>query len=175
MRVLVYGTSADAQDEYMRMSEIVTRDVVIKFVEGVISCFDEKYLRMPNEADLARLLHVGEKRGFLALIVCTRHGKIVSLLGLDNIQVEAVNKQSFWKSLRCMTYGYSMPSLEHQSITSLQLRKHKLFAKHQESARKMLNEHLEFYKLVLHFFKTYDMMEKIMIACIIIHNVIMED
>nr|KAJ0207271.1 hypothetical protein LSAT_V11C500242770 [Lactuca sativa] len=70
MRVLAYGTSADAQDEYMRMSETVTRDAVIKFVEGVIACFGEKYLRRPNEVDLARLLYVGEERGlpYLSLV-----------------------------------------------------------------------------------------------------------
>ncbi|XP_023771290.1 uncharacterized protein LOC111919960 [Lactuca sativa] len=68
MRVLAYGTSADVQDEYMRISEIVTRDVVIKFVEGVIACFGEKYLRRPNEVGLARLLHVGEERGFPGMI-----------------------------------------------------------------------------------------------------------
>ena len=41
---------------------------VINFVEGVISCFGEKFLRRPNEADLARLLHVEEEHGFLGMI-----------------------------------------------------------------------------------------------------------
>nr|KAJ0208074.1 hypothetical protein LSAT_V11C500260210 [Lactuca sativa] len=36
--------------------------VVVK--EGVISCFDEEYLRRPNQDDLARLLCMGEERGF---------------------------------------------------------------------------------------------------------------
>ncbi|XP_023734693.1 uncharacterized protein LOC111882548 [Lactuca sativa] len=68
MRVLAYGTSADAQDEYTRRSEIVTKDALIKFIEGVISCFGKKYLRRPNEADLARLLHVREERGFSGMM-----------------------------------------------------------------------------------------------------------
>ncbi|KAI3778281.1 hypothetical protein L2E82_07462 [Cichorium intybus] len=68
MRVLAYGTSADAQDEYLRMSETVTRDALKNFVEGVISCFGEEYLRRPNQDDLARLLYVGEERGFPGMI-----------------------------------------------------------------------------------------------------------
>nr|GEY21468.1 hypothetical protein [Tanacetum cinerariifolium] len=61
MRVLAYGTSADAQDEYLRMSETVTRNALTNFVAGVISCFGQEYLRKPNENDLARLLLVGEE------------------------------------------------------------------------------------------------------------------
>ncbi|XP_022040837.1 uncharacterized protein LOC110943395 [Helianthus annuus] len=68
MRVLAYGTSADAHDEYFRMSETVTRASLIKFVEGVISCFGQEYLRRPNNGDLARLLHVGAYRGFPGMV-----------------------------------------------------------------------------------------------------------
>lgn len=42
--MLAYGTSTDAQDEYLRISEIVTRDSLIHFLEGVISCFGESTL-----------------------------------------------------------------------------------------------------------------------------------
>ncbi|KAJ0892069.1 hypothetical protein HanPSC8_Chr09g0361511 [Helianthus annuus] len=59
MWVLEYGTSTDTQDEYLRMSETVTSNSLIKFVEVIISCFSQEYLRMANDDDLARLLHVG--------------------------------------------------------------------------------------------------------------------
>ena len=68
MRVLAYGTSADALDGYLRMSETVTRNALVKFMEGVISCFHEEYLRSPNKDDLERLLHVGEERGFPGMV-----------------------------------------------------------------------------------------------------------
>ncbi|XP_076924302.1 uncharacterized protein LOC143586706 [Bidens hawaiensis] len=68
MRVLAYGTSTDAQDEYLRISDTVTRDSLLKFIEGVISCFGQEYLRRPNEDDLRRLLHVGKERGFPGII-----------------------------------------------------------------------------------------------------------
>ncbi|XP_076909480.1 uncharacterized protein LOC143566756 [Bidens hawaiensis] len=68
MQVLAYGTSTDAHDEYLRMSEAVTRASLIKLVKGVISCFIQEYLRRPKDDDLARLLHVGAERGFLGMV-----------------------------------------------------------------------------------------------------------
>ncbi|XP_057771170.1 uncharacterized protein LOC130990978 [Salvia miltiorrhiza] len=68
MRVLVYGTSSDVVDEYLRMSSSSTRDALVHFMEGVISCFGGTYLRRFNEQDLARLLYVGEQRGFPGMI-----------------------------------------------------------------------------------------------------------
>ena len=68
MRVLAYGTSTDAVDEYLRMSSAVTREALIKFVQGVISCFGEKYLRRPDNEDMERLKYVGEQRGFPGMI-----------------------------------------------------------------------------------------------------------
>nr|KAJ0219551.1 hypothetical protein LSAT_V11C300115340 [Lactuca sativa] len=103
MQVLAYWTSTNAHDEYLRMSEIVIRDVVIKFLE--------EYLRRLNEADLARLVRI---RSNEALILCTGYGKIAPPLRLENMHVEAVNQQSFWKPLHFMTYGYGMNSFEHQ-------------------------------------------------------------
>ncbi|XP_042005641.1 uncharacterized protein LOC121754332 [Salvia splendens] len=64
MRMLAYGAAADLHDEYLRMSAQLIRKSLIKFVEGVISNFGDEYLRKPNEEDLARLLHIGEQRGF---------------------------------------------------------------------------------------------------------------
>ncbi|KAI3715085.1 hypothetical protein L6452_22052 [Arctium lappa] len=68
MRVLAYGTSVDAVDEYLRISATTTRDALMNFVDGVISCFGDEYLRKPNKDDLARLLHAGDQRGFPGMI-----------------------------------------------------------------------------------------------------------
>ncbi|XP_072150827.1 uncharacterized protein [Setaria viridis] len=50
-RMLAYGVPADATDEKIRIAEIV--DV-----------FEDEYLRSPNDNDTARLLELGEERGF---------------------------------------------------------------------------------------------------------------
>ncbi|XP_074287603.1 uncharacterized protein LOC141612726 [Silene latifolia] len=68
IRVLAYGASADSLDEYLRMSEQVIRESVVHFVEGVIANFGTQYLRTPNEEDLARLLYVGQQRGFPGML-----------------------------------------------------------------------------------------------------------
>ncbi|CAM8998074.1 unnamed protein product [Rhodiola kirilowii] len=41
---------------------------LLKFTEGVISCFGEEYLRRPTRRDLDRLLRQGEQRGFPGMI-----------------------------------------------------------------------------------------------------------
>ncbi|KAH9614268.1 hypothetical protein KSS87_007806 [Heliosperma pusillum] len=64
MRVLAYGSSADSIDEYLRMSGASIRESLAEFVDGVINVFGNDYLRRPNEHDMARLLYVGEQRGF---------------------------------------------------------------------------------------------------------------
>lgn len=64
MRMLAYGVAADGIDEYLRMSAATSRNALLKFCEGVIRIFGPEYLRRPTANDLARLLYVGEQRGF---------------------------------------------------------------------------------------------------------------
>nr|GEZ86826.1 hypothetical protein [Tanacetum cinerariifolium] len=172
MRVLAYGTSADAQDEYLRMSETVTRNALTNFVAGVISCFGQEYLRKPNKNDLARLLHVGEERGFPGMIwsIDCMHwqwknfptawaGQYAGRSGKPTIILEAVASYDLW--ICHAFFGTPAPNVSYtvngrdynmayyltdciypswaafvKSITSPQLRKHKLFAQQQEAVRK---------------------------------------
>lgn len=239
MRVLAYGTSTDAQDEYLRMSDTVTRDALIRFVEGVISCFSQEYLRRPNEEDLRRLLHVGAERGFPGMIgsIDCMHwewkncptawaGQYAGRSGKPTIILEAVASHDLWiwhaffgtpgtcndinvlhrsplfddvLSGRAPHVSYILNGREYnrayyltdgiypswaafvKSISSPQLRKHKLFAQHQESARKdverafgVLQARFAFLRHPCHVWDK-DMMGKVMIACIIMHNMIVED
>ncbi|KAL7589308.1 hypothetical protein Lser_V15G37254 [Lactuca serriola] len=121
MRVLAYRTSADTHDEYLRINKTVTRDALVKFVEGVISCFREEYLRRPNQDDLARLLHVGEEHGFPG-----RAPKVSY----------TVNDQEKHMAYYLIDGIYPSWAAFVKSRSSPQLRKHKLFAEHQEAARK---------------------------------------
>uniref|UniRef100_A0A0D3C2S7 DDE Tnp4 domain-containing protein n=1 Tax=Brassica oleracea var. oleracea TaxID=109376 RepID=A0A0D3C2S7_BRAOL len=75
IRVLAYGTTADAVDEYLRLGETTTRSCVEHFVEGIIYLFGDEYLRRPTSAYLQRLLDIGERlldigerRGFPGMI-----------------------------------------------------------------------------------------------------------
>uniref|UniRef100_A0A0D3DN46 DDE Tnp4 domain-containing protein n=1 Tax=Brassica oleracea var. oleracea TaxID=109376 RepID=A0A0D3DN46_BRAOL len=68
IRVLAYGCAGDTVDKYLRLGETTTRLCVENFVEGIIYLFGDEYLRRPTHADLQRLLYVGEHRGFSGMI-----------------------------------------------------------------------------------------------------------
>ncbi|XP_048624466.1 uncharacterized protein LOC125592892 [Brassica napus] len=68
IRVLAYGSAADAVDEYLRLGATIARLCVEHFVEGIIYLFGDEYLRRPTPTDLQRLLYIGEQRGFPGMI-----------------------------------------------------------------------------------------------------------
>ncbi|KAI3747482.1 hypothetical protein L6452_09940 [Arctium lappa] len=239
IRVLAYGTSVDAVDEYLRMSESTTREALMNFVDGVISCFGDEYLRKPNEDDLARLLYAGNQRGFpgmIGSIGCMQWewkncpsawaGQYVGRSGKSTIILEAVASYDLWiwhaffgtpGSLNDINVLHQSPVFDdvlagrapkvsyivngHQndmayyltddiypswaafikSITSPQLRKHKLFAQHQEAIREDVERAFGVLQARFAFLRqpclVWDKhkMGRIMIACIIMHNMIIED
>ena len=64
MRMLAYGVSADAVDDYVRIGESTTIECLEKFVEDVILVFKTEYLRKPNSNDVQHLLQMVKDRGF---------------------------------------------------------------------------------------------------------------
>lgn len=67
-RQLAYGVPADYVDEYLWIGESTTIESLRKFVRAVCEVFGPEYLRPPNENDIARLLTIGEQRGFPGMI-----------------------------------------------------------------------------------------------------------
>ncbi|KAL5572986.1 hypothetical protein UlMin_022583 [Ulmus minor] len=66
--MLAYGLPADATDEYIKIGESTTIESLKRFCRAVVEVFAERYLRSPNANDVARLLHVGEQRGFPGML-----------------------------------------------------------------------------------------------------------
>ncbi|XP_019087537.1 PREDICTED: uncharacterized protein LOC104728477 [Camelina sativa] len=64
IRIMAYGCSADAVDEYLRLAETTAHKCLLHFVEGVINLFGDEYLRRPTAEDLQRLMNIGEQQGF---------------------------------------------------------------------------------------------------------------
>ena len=62
--MLAYEVSADFMDEYLRIGVTTAIKSLKKFVKVVVLIFSEKYLRSPNDNDIARFLAVGQHRGF---------------------------------------------------------------------------------------------------------------
>ncbi|XP_028088142.1 uncharacterized protein LOC114288750 [Camellia sinensis] len=68
LRMLAYGVAPYFMDEYLRIGESIAMKNLKKFVKAVVAIFSDEYLRLPNNDDIARLLAVGESRGFLGML-----------------------------------------------------------------------------------------------------------
>ena len=66
-RILAYGTPTDSVDEYIRIGESTVIESLRRFVK-VIAMFGDHYLRSPKNIDIARLLQMGEQRGFSGML-----------------------------------------------------------------------------------------------------------
>uniref|UniRef100_A0A0D3BP35 DDE Tnp4 domain-containing protein n=1 Tax=Brassica oleracea var. oleracea TaxID=109376 RepID=A0A0D3BP35_BRAOL len=108
IRVLAYGTAADAVDEYLRLGETTTRSCVQHFVEGIINVLGDEYLRRPTPADLQRLLDIGEHRGFPGMI-----GSI------DCMHWEWKNYPTAWKGQ--YSRGSRKPTIVLEAVASYDL------------------------------------------------------
>ena len=67
-RMLAYGVAADAMDDYICIGESTPPESLRKFVTAIVQVFGPEYLRLPNEHDTARLLAIGESRGFSGML-----------------------------------------------------------------------------------------------------------
>ena len=108
IRVLAYGSAADAVDEYLRLGETTARACVEHFVEGVINLFGGEYLRRPTPADLQRLLYIGEQRGFPGMV-----GSI------DCMHWEWKNCPTAWKGQ--YSRGSGKPTIVLEAVASYDL------------------------------------------------------
>ena len=75
LRQLGYGITADASDEYLKMSERTGRDCTYLFCEYVIELYRDIYLRHPTKSDVEQLYVVHQAKhgfpGMLGSIDCT--------------------------------------------------------------------------------------------------------
>ncbi|XP_018467308.2 uncharacterized protein LOC108837596 [Raphanus sativus] len=108
IRLLAYGSAADTVDEYLRLAESTSRSCLENFVEGIIQLFGDEYLRRPTEADLQRLLYIGEHRGFPGMI-----GSI------DCMHWEWKNCPTTWKGQ--YSRGSDKPTIVLEAVASYDL------------------------------------------------------
>uniref|UniRef100_A0A0D3D5W6 DDE Tnp4 domain-containing protein n=1 Tax=Brassica oleracea var. oleracea TaxID=109376 RepID=A0A0D3D5W6_BRAOL len=169
IRVLAYGSAADTVDEYLRLGETTTLSCLQNFVEGIIYLFGDEYLRRPTPANLQRLLDIGEHRGFprmIGSIDCTLND--INVLDRSHVFDDIIK-------------GQAPQATFIQSIPIPQGPKAVLFVQHQEAVRKEVER--AFVVLKAHFAivknpsLSLDKVKigKIMRACIILHNMIVED
>jgi hypothetical protein len=68
MRMLAYGAPADAQDDYLRMSESTAIECMYKFCRAVVGHFGKNYLGGPTEAETTRIMAQNSPRGFSRML-----------------------------------------------------------------------------------------------------------
>jgi hypothetical protein len=68
IRMLAYGVTADLMDEYIWIGERIAMDSFVHFIKAIILIFYGQYLASLNPNDIARLLAVGESRGFPGML-----------------------------------------------------------------------------------------------------------
>ena len=68
MRMLAYGTIADALDDGYAMAESTVLECVREFATTIIQLYESEYLRAPTQSELSRILAENEARGFPGMI-----------------------------------------------------------------------------------------------------------
>ncbi|XP_076905869.1 uncharacterized protein LOC143561770 [Bidens hawaiensis] len=87
LRQMGYGTTSDAWDEYLRMSERTTLESMCKFCKCAIEIYGNKYLRKPNLNDIQQLYEAHE----------SKHGFPGMLGSLDCMQWAWFNYRTAWR------------------------------------------------------------------------------
>ena len=65
MRVTAYGIPADYTDEYLRIGQDTTMELVRRFAKMVVRLYGDWYLGAPNEEDTKRSMEMNEKKGLV--------------------------------------------------------------------------------------------------------------
>ncbi|XP_062208920.1 uncharacterized protein LOC133910594 [Phragmites australis] len=167
-RMLTYGVAADATDDYIRITESTAVESLKRFVKAIVEIFGDEYLRSPNDNDTARLLTIGEQKGFPA----EGHAPEVNY---------TINDHNYTIGYYLADGIYPQWATFVKPIPSPQGNKRKYFTKVQAAVRKEVER--AFGVLQSRFaivrgparFWDQDTLGQIMTACIIMHNMIVED
>ncbi|XP_074340796.1 uncharacterized protein LOC141678368 [Apium graveolens] len=195
LRILAYGTAADAVrsqfvcydiclsdaiDDYVRIGESIVIESLRRFVKAIVEVFGDEYLRRPNPKDVSRILNENERRGFPGML--DRSHLFEDLAEGCGPEVRyTINGHEY--NMRYYLADGIYPSWPTfvKTISKPLGNKKKYFATAQESVRKdveracgVLQSRFAMVRGPLRFWDAYTM-KYIMTACIILHNMIIED
>ncbi|XP_048496448.2 uncharacterized protein LOC125495697 [Beta vulgaris subsp. vulgaris] len=191
LRCLAYGSASDAVDEYIKIAESTAKECLVHFVQGIRKVFTNEYLRRPTVTDLQRLLRDGERRGFPGMMGsidcmhwqwknCPRAWK-----GLYqgrapevtfNVNGNTYNRGYYLTDGIYPKWAVFMPAIR-LPLSPVD----ELFTKRQESVRKDVERAFGVlqarFAIIQRPSLIWDehLMWEIMLACIILHNMIVED
>ncbi|XP_070664471.1 uncharacterized protein [Malus domestica] len=159
--MLAYGASADQVDEIARMGKTTVLESLMRFCFAIEALYTNEYLRTPTPRDMRRLLRKGEMRGFPGMIG-----------SMDCMH---------WTWKNCPNGIYPRWSTFVKTVPHPQNEKEKHFAKCQEGCRKdvercfgILQARWAIIRAAARMFDV-EALRSIMMKCIILHNMIVED
>ncbi|XP_073362617.1 uncharacterized protein [Aegilops tauschii subsp. strangulata] len=193
IRMLAYGIPDDLVDEYVRMSETTCLMSMYKFCQAVIEVFGPEYLRQPTAAATQRLLATNAARGFsgmLGSIDCSHND--INVLQRSPVFARLaeghsppvnfeINGHQYNKGYYLADGIYPYWSTFVKTISKPQGEKRTRFAQMQESARKDVERAFDVLQsrwgIVRNPALSWDERKlwKVMTACVIMHNMIVED
>ncbi|KAK2653570.1 hypothetical protein Ddye_013426 [Dipteronia dyeriana] len=159
--MLAYGQPTDATDEYIKIGESTTIESLNRFCRVAVEVFAQQYLRSPNVDDVARLLRIGKHCVFSGMLVTGNRknvqrlgpGQYAGHSGSPTIILEIVADYDLW----IYHVFFGLPG-SNNYINVLEASR--LFANLIEGP--------------ISFWKNHELHD-IMIACIIMHNMIIEN
>ncbi|XP_068304429.1 uncharacterized protein [Pyrus communis] len=170
LRVLAYGASADQVDEIVRMGKLTILESLIRFCSAIESIYTTEYLQIPTEMDLQRLLKKAEMRVFIDVL----QGKAPRVMYW-------VNEHKYHEPYYLADGIYPRWSSFVKTVLRPRSAKEKHFASCQEGCRKdvercfsILQAHWAMVRGAAIMFDL-ESLRSIMIMCIILHNIVVED
>ncbi|TVU40000.1 hypothetical protein EJB05_13445 [Eragrostis curvula] len=186
MRILAYGLPADAVDEYVQIGESTAREALYHFCSAVIAAFGKEYLRSPTPVDVARLLQVGQSRGFPGscndINVLQRSPVFSAYVRGKTPPIQfTVNERTYDMGYYLADGIYPEWPAFVKSVRHPMERKTEHFAAMQEGARKDIERAFGVLQARWAVIRgpaygwDRERLSDIMTACIIMHNMIVED
>ncbi|CAN6707468.1 unnamed protein product [Malus baccata var. baccata] len=203
LRMLAYGASADQVDEIARMGKTTVLESLMRFCSAIEALYTNKYLRTPTPRDMRKLLRKGEMQGFPSMIGsmdcmhwtwknCPRAQNDLNVLAQSPVFDEllqgnsprctyTINGTQYEGSYYLADDIYPRWSTFVKTVPHPQTEKEKHFAKCQEGCRKdvercfgILQARWAIIRAAARMFDV-EALRSIMMTCIILHNMIVED
>ncbi|CAL8170129.1 unnamed protein product [Prunus armeniaca] len=204
LRMLAYRASAEQVDEIAKMGKSTILKCLVRFYNAVENLYTREYLRKPTPRDLQRLLQKAEALGFLGLIgnincmhwqwkncPTTWQGDYENRNGQRSIILEVVASFDCWvwhaffgvagSQNDLNVFGQSPVFNNVLQVPNPQLEKEKSFAAFQENYKKNVERCFGILQarwgIITDAARMFDeeVLRSIMITCIILHNMIVED
>ncbi|XP_062217623.1 uncharacterized protein LOC133917784 [Phragmites australis] len=196
--MLAYDALADSLDECLCLGESTIIESMRRFVRAVVEAFGDEYLRCPNEEDTARLLAINARRGFPGILgshaffgmpgslndinVLYRSHLFVDLAAGEAPKVNyTINGHHYTMGYYLADGIYPEWATFVKHIPAPVGRKHQYFVVQQAAARKDVERTFGVlqsrFPIVRGATRLWDeeTLSSIMTACIIMHNMIIED